>query len=160
MGWKTSDLEPTEEAFRRMASTAVERLVVMTPFLDVNGGEWLRRVLSAAQPGVRRILVLRSLEDTSRRDYPEGFTLLGGWLKEQQVEVYNYSIRRAGVSGRETFHAKVVLCDQSSAYVGSSNLNSASLSHSMEMGIAVTGRAARQVSIVMDSVLKAGHRYL
>ncbi|MHB8744072.1 MAG: phospholipase D-like domain-containing protein, partial [Sulfuricaulis sp.] len=67
--------------------------------------------------------------------------------------VFNYSISRAGASGRETFHAKVVLCDEDSAYVGSSNLTAASLDHSMELGVALTGRAAAQVAIVMEAVL-------
>lgn len=74
------------------------------------------------------------------------------------VAVYNYSIPRLEGYGRETFHAKVVLCDADVAYVGSSNLNSASLEHSMEMGIAVKGKAAADVAIVIEAVLRVAKR--
>lgn len=160
LGWRTSDLEPTEFAFRRMVGVALKRVVIMTPFLDVRGGEWLKQVLLSAGPGVGRTLVLRSLEDRTRNDYPEGFAVLAPWLLEQGVEVYNYSIPRSSGAGRETFHAKVVLCDRTVAYVGSSNLTSASLAHSMEMGVAVTGRAAEHVAVVLDAVLGAGNRVM
>ena len=56
---------------------------------------------------------------------------------------------------RQTFHAKVVLCDDDVAYVGSSNLNAASLEHSMEMGVAMEGKAARDIAIVVEAVLKS-----
>lgn len=160
LGWKTSSLEPTERAFRRMVGTAERRVVVMTPFLDTRGGEWLKQVLLSARPGVCKTLVLRSLEDRNRNDYPEGFAVLAPWLLEQGVEVYNYSIPRSSGAGRETFHAKVVLCDRTAAYVGSSNLTSASLAHSMEMGVEVTGRAAEHVAVVLDAVLGAGSRIM
>lgn len=160
LGWKTSDLEATDDAFRRMVSSAVRRVVVMTPFLDVRGSGWLQRILLSAQEGVRKVLVLRSLEDGNRSDYPEGYTAIAPWLEAQRVEVFNYSIPRVAGGGRETFHAKVVLCDRGSAYVGSSNLNAASLAHSMEMGVTVTGRAAEHVAVVIDAVLSAGTRVI
>lgn len=48
-----------------------------------------------------------------------------------------------------------MLCDDDVAYVGSSNLNAASLEHSMEMGVAMEGKAARDVAMVVEAVLKS-----
>ena len=70
------------------------------------------------------------------------------------MNVYNYSIPRAD-GGRETFHAKAVLCDRCFAYLGSSNITAASLEHSMEMGVVLHGRAAADVAEVIDAVLAA-----
>ena len=67
----------------------------------------------------------------------------------------NYSLPRSNTFGRETFHAKVVLCDSDTAYLGSSNMTSASLEHSMEMGVALRGRAAADVAVVVEAVMKA-----
>jgi len=67
----------------------------------------------------------------------------------------NYSLLRSSTFGRETFHAKVVLCDNDTAYLGSSNMNSASLEHSMEMGVVLKGRAAADVTVIVDAVMKA-----
>jgi len=89
-----------------------------------------------------------------------GYDAIALWLKRESVAVYNYSIARLDTSGRETFHAKVILCDRNAAYVGSSNLNTASLEHSMEMGVLLRGRAAADVAVVLDAVLAASRRIL
>lgn len=152
-GWRTAELETTRDAFQSLASGARKRVLVMTPFLDLRGAEWLCQLFGGVREGVDRILVLRTLESPLRPDYPMGYPKVAGRLRDAGVRVFNYSIPRAGSFGRETFHAKVVLCDEDNAYVGSSNLTAASLEHSMELGIALSGRAAAQVAIVMEAVL-------
>ncbi len=154
LGWRTADLDHTDHAFRSMVRGAQRRVVVMTPFFDRKGAAWLQELLSYVSPGVERTLILRSLEDNRRNDYPLGFDAISPWLKAQGIRVYNYSILR-GDGGRETFHAKAVLCDRTSAYLGSSNITAASLGHSMEMGVVVEGRAAASVAEVIESVLAA-----
>lgn len=155
LGWRTSELEPTDHAFHSIVRAAQQSVVVMTPFFDKKGALWLQELLSYVQVGVDRVLILRSLEDPARRDYPHGYDIIAAWLKAEGVRVFNYSIPRLDGKGRETFHAKVVLCDRSSAYLGSSNLTAASLEHSMEMGIALQGRTAVDVAVVLDAVLAA-----
>lgn len=154
LGWRTTDLEPTEHAFHGMVRAARRRVVVMTPFFDSTGAAWLQELLSYVSLGVERTLILRSLEDNTRKDYPFGFNAISPWLKAQGVRVFNYSIPRAD-GGRETFHAKAVLCDRDTAYLGSSNVTAASLEHSMEMGVVLEGRAAAGVGEVIDAVLAA-----
>ena len=158
-GWKTSDLEATDRAFHRMVRSAQDRVIVMTPFFDVKGALWLQELFSRVHTGVERILVLRSLEDPTRKDYPTGYDSIAIWLKAEGVHVFNYSIPRAEDGGRETFHAKVVLCDGDAAYIGSSNMTAASLEHSMEMGVALQGRAAADVAVVLDAVVNAAIRW-
>lgn len=154
LGWRTAELEATEHAFHGMVRAAQRRVVVMTPFFDSIGADWLQELLSYASPGVERTLILRSLEDNMRKDYPSGFDVISPWLKAQGIRVFNYSIPRKE-GGRETFHAKAVLCDRSAAYLGSSNVTAASLEHSMEMGVVLEGRAAAGVAEVVDAVLAA-----
>lgn len=154
LGWRTTNLEPTEHAFHGMVRAAQRRVVVMTPFFDSTGAAWLQELLSYASPKVERTLILRSLEDNTRKDYPFGFDAISQWLKVQGIQVFNYSIPRMD-GGRETFHAKAVLCDRSAAYLGSSNVTAASLEHSMEMGVVLEGRAAAGVAEVVDAVLAA-----
>lgn len=160
LGWRTFDLEPTEHAFKRMVYEAQSRVVVMTPFFDVTGALWLKELFEGVSEQVTKVLVLRSLEEPTRQDYPKGFDEISPWLAAERVEVYNYSIPRSPGPGRETFHAKVVLCDSDVAYVGSSNVNAASLEHSMEMGVAMRGRAARDVATIVLAVLASARRIL
>lgn len=154
-GWKTSDLEQTDHAFQSMVRTAEKRVVVMTPFFDVKGALWLKELFSLVQPGVERILILRSLDAPNRNDYPQGYDSISIWLKDNSIRVFNYSIPKIEGKGRETFHAKAVLCDHNAAYIGSSNMTVASLEHSMEMGVAVRGRAATDAAVVLDAVISA-----
>lgn len=159
VGWRTMDIEPTNHAFVQLVQQATSRTVVMTPFLDLKGASWLKELFSQTAPGVARVLILRSLEAPGRKDFPEGYSALASWFEEQGIEVYNYSLSRPNGVSRETFHAKVVLCDRSAAYLGSSNMTEASLDYSMEMGVLMTGRAAAQVADVVDAVLKASRRF-
>ncbi|MCP5260358.1 MAG: hypothetical protein H6929_03320 [Rhodoferax sp.] len=154
LGWRTTDLEPTEHAFHGLVRAAQRRVVVMTPFFDSTGAAWLQELLSCVSPGVERTLILRSLENNSRKDYPFGFDALSPWLRAQGIRVFNYSIPRKE-GGRETFHAKAVLCDRSAAYLGSSNVTAASLEHSMEMGVVLQGRAVASIADVIDAVLES-----
>lgn len=158
LGWRAGALESTTQAFIAMLQEAKHRTVVMTPFLDSRGATWLKELFCHTAPNVSRALILRRLEEPHRHDYPSGFDNLRTWLIEQNIRVYNYSLARAGVSGRETFHAKVVLCDDTMAYVGSSNFSAASLEHSMELGVALEGRAAREIAMVVDAVLQVATR--
>lgn len=159
LGWRTTELESTEHAFHGIVRAAQRRVVVMTPFFDSKGAAWLQELLSYVSPGVERLLILRSLEDCTRKDYPVGFDSISPWLKKQSVRVFNYSILRIE-GGRETFHAKAVLCDRNAAYLGSSNVTAASLEHSMEMGVILEGRAAAGVAEVLEAVLAASTCWL
>lgn len=158
-GWRTAELEETQHAFHGIARLARSRLVVMTPFLDSKGAKWVQELFEHLSEDVERVLVLRSLEAPDRADYPRGYDQIAAWLKDEGVCVFNYSIPRVGRSGRETFHAKILLCDDHSAYVGSSNMTAASLEHSMEMGVALSGQAAARVAVVVDAVLASAARW-
>jgi len=155
LGWRTSALESTQHAFHGLVRAAQKRLVVVTPFFDPAGAAWLQELFLLASGKAERILILRSLEDRSRHDYPTGFDAIEPWLRSQGVRVMNYSLPRAAGGGRETFHAKIVLCDRSAAYLGSSNMTGASLEYSMEMGVILHGAAAITVAEVVDALLKA-----
>jgi phosphatidylserine/phosphatidylglycerophosphate/cardiolipin synthase-like enzyme len=160
LGWRTSDLEATDHAFNSLVRSAQRRVIVMTPFFDERGAAWIQELFGFVSVGVERVLILRSLEDSSKRDYPTGFTAIQTWLAAQQVKVFNYSIPRSSGFGRETFHAKVVVADRRYAYVGSSNVTAASLDHSMEMGVALEGKAVAEVAEVIDAVLLASTKVL
>jgi phosphatidylserine/phosphatidylglycerophosphate/cardiolipin synthase-like enzyme len=159
LGWRTTTLEPTNHAFLGLVRGARRRVVVMTPFFDGRGAKWLRELLSQVNPRVERILILRSLEDPTRADYPSGFDDLRPWLKANDIRIYNYSIPRTG-GGRETFHAKTVVCDRSAAYLGSSNMTAASLEYSMELGVVLKGCAATGVADIVDAVLATATNWL
>ncbi len=153
-GFSAGRMEITSEAFGDVAASARGRLVVMTPFLDEHGAKWLADLLRRAKPDVNKVVILRYLKNSSHPSYPIGLGTLRPVLAELGATVHDYAVPRLIGGGMETFHAKVVLADDAYAYVGSANINRASLEHSLEMGILVRGDAARTVANVIDAIIQ------
>ena len=152
-GWHTAELDSTHTALIGMVQGAKQRIVLMTPFLDSAGAERVKGLFEMAAENVEKILILRSLEDDTRYDYPKGYDSIREWLHGKNINILNYSLKRAGSYTRETFHAKVVLCDRSNAYLGSSNMTAASFDYSMEMGVIINGKAVEKVATIIDAVI-------
>jgi phosphatidylserine/phosphatidylglycerophosphate/cardiolipin synthase-like enzyme len=137
-----------------LAQAAVHRLVVMTPFIDASGFRWLRRVFEATPAECRKILIVR---DTDRYAVELGVEH-ADWLRGLQVSVHDYHLSHGAASDRqlpiETFHAKIVVADETLAYVGSANLLSSSEGSCLETGSLVEGAAASDVARLVDAVLR------
>lgn len=144
----------TTDAFLRVARTAQQQLVVMTPFLDARGFSWLKTVMQATSPGAEKALVLR---DADRYAVELGVHQ-NDWIIASAVGVYDYNLPHSHGSGRalpvETFHAKILLADNRLAYVGSANVLGSGNGTSLETGVLVDGAAARQVTRLIDGVLR------
>lgn len=150
---------PTPTAFQRVAIAAQERLVVLMPFVNANGFEWLRDVFQAAGGIVRKYVVLRDIDQ-----YAVDLAVHhADWLRAQQIRVLDYHLSHPPDSSRalpiETFHAKIVLADDRLAYVGSANMLGLGHGTSLEAGVLVDGRAAIQVARLIDGVLYVARRF-
>lgn len=153
-GWQTPRPEETDESMADLFAGAARNIVVMTPFLDQRGGKILKTLLERAQEDVQITLILRNLDRQERKDYPVGFPLILDWLRERRVTVYDYSLQHLPGAPIETFHAKLVLVDEVRAYVGSANMTGASFESSMELGVILSGEAARQLSRFVEVVVR------
>jgi len=144
----------TREMLPVLAEKAKSRFLVMTPFLDDTGAEIVTSLFRNTQAGVRRQLILRKDKDS---DWPPGYISHGEALRKLGVEVFNFRLDK-DMAGNETFHAKVVLADASDVYVGSSNMLKWSFDYSMELGLAVSGRAANRIADIMDAVCQVAEQ--
>jgi phosphatidylserine/phosphatidylglycerophosphate/cardiolipin synthase-like enzyme len=155
-GW--ARLHNTRDALIALASTAKRRLVILSPFLDDVGIEWVEELFTAPPPEVERVLIVRGTNFSLR----ELLESRRGEHARQGIKVYRYAIehdpntRDAKV---ETFHAKIVLCDKDAAYIGSSNMNRASRELSLECGVHIAGPCVRPVATLVDSILSIADRY-
>lgn len=144
----------TTSAFARLAQAASRRLVVMTPFIDAGGFRWLRRVFEATPTDCQKIVVLRNTDQYT----VELGVQHADWLRALNVLVRDYHLPHGAASGRalpiETFHAKLIVADDTLAYVGSANLLNSSEGLSLETGLLVEGAAAIQVARLVDAVLR------
>jgi phosphatidylserine/phosphatidylglycerophosphate/cardiolipin synthase-like enzyme len=139
----------TSDAFFSLARAAREELTVLSPFLDQQGADFLVELFSLCSEGVRRSLICRPLSEPECGD---AFRRCAGDFRRLGLSVYEYALPSLLPSGRETFHAKVVLADASSFYVGSSNFMGSALDRSFECGVIVCGETARQLRYVLAAL--------
>jgi phosphatidylserine/phosphatidylglycerophosphate/cardiolipin synthase-like enzyme len=139
----------TSDAFFSLARAAGEELTVLSPFIDQQGIDLLVEMFSLCPPGVRRSLICRPLSEPECGDALRRRLLD---FKRLDISVYEYALPSPLPSGRETFHAKAVLADDSAFYVGSSNFIGSALDRSFECGVIVRGETARQLRYVVAAI--------
>lgn len=139
----------TSDAFFRLARAAKRDFIVLAPFIDNQGANLLVELFSICAPGVRCHLVCRPL---SEPQCGEAFLRRADDFRRMGVLVYEYALPSTLPSGRETFHAKVVLADEDLFYIGSSNFMGSALDRSFECGVIVKGAVAKELSSVLKAV--------
>lgn len=140
----------TRDLLPMMAEQATQRFAIMTPFIDDTGADIITSLFTNTRPGVRRELIIRSGSDG---EPPIGLARVSEQLNALGVRRYNFRLDRADMAGYETFHAKVVLVDTQTAYVGSANMNRWSFEYSLELGLRVTGKAGGRIAEIIDAVI-------
>jgi phosphatidylserine/phosphatidylglycerophosphate/cardiolipin synthase-like enzyme len=139
----------TSDAFFSLARAAKEELTVLSPFLDHPGADFLLELFALCPDRVRRTLICRPLNEPECGD---AFRRRAADFRRLGISVYEYALPSLLPSGRETFHAKVVLADASSFYVGSSNFMGSALDRSFECGVIVRDETARQLRYVLAAL--------
>jgi phosphatidylserine/phosphatidylglycerophosphate/cardiolipin synthase-like enzyme len=139
----------TSDAFFSLARAATDELTVLSPFPDQQGANFLLELFTLCSDGVRRNLICRPLNEPECGD---AFRRRASDFRRLGVFVYEYALPSLLPWGRETFHAKVVLADASSFYVGSSNFMGSALDRSFECGVIVRGETARQLRYVLAAL--------
>lgn len=141
-------LRDTKQLLPAIAESARTSFGVMTPYFDEVGAKVVLNLFEQT-PAADRYLVLRT---TAAGTPPPGLAAVREELSRLGVSVLNFKLDRADAPGNETFHAKVVLADDTAAYVGSSNMNQWSFQYSLELGLHVRGRAAARIAAVLQAV--------
>lgn len=141
-------LTDTHDAFIHIARRAIDRLVIMVPFIDRAGAAWAAELFEATA-AAQRVLILRDASQLTTCGQA------GVRLKALTTGTFDYCFTTSDSAGElgETFHAKVVLADGISAYVGSANLLRRSRYSNLECGLLVDGPAALTVGVLIDTVL-------
>jgi hypothetical protein len=145
----------TTDAFRSLALEAQSMLTVLVPFIDDYGADFLLNLFSNCRSGVRRCLICRPLSEIHCGPALQGRRTD---IIAQNLEVYEYALPSTLPSRRETFHAKALVVDDKSYYVGSSNFMGSALERSLECGVIVKGDSARELAAVLDAVKRVARR--
>lgn len=144
----TSSFRDTRQVLPKIAEAAVRQFTIMTPYFDEVGAAVVLNLFQRTN-AKERVLVLRSTKDGLP---PPGFHVVRSELEQLAVQVVDFRLDRPDAPGNETFHAKVVLADDTVAYVGSSNMNQWSFEYSLELGVYVRGMAAARIAALLSAV--------
>jgi hypothetical protein len=144
----SSGFKDTRQLLPAISEAARRSFIVMTPFFDEVGAQVVSNLFRLT-PAPDRCLVLRTTKDGLT---PPGLAAVRDDLSSLDVQVLNFRLDRPEAPGNETFHAKVVLADDTAAYVGSSNMNQWSFEYSLELGLYVRGRAAARIAVLMHAI--------
>ncbi len=153
-GFSWTRLYDTKDSLIELASQAERRLVIVSPFLDREGVQWISQLFEATvRKQIERIMVIRG------RDKAETAALCGatGELVCHGVKILGYAIVRDpsfNSASIETFHAKLLLADADKAYVGSANMTRWSRDFSMECGVILRGPCVKPVATLVDAMLE------
>lgn len=131
-----------------LCRNASDELVLTSPFLEVDGMEWLLPGLEGAlERGVDLTLVSREL----RRGQPnhdavrELFSIGRGQPGDLHVYDY-YEPSEESQHPKFTLHSKLLIADRSTAYVGSANFTRYGFQENLEVGVVVEAAAVTSLT--------------
>lgn len=154
-GFLRNKLTLTLPAFEEMAISSEQSLTVMTPFLDEHGVLHIIDLFSRCDADIEKNLILRFLDiDSEHKQYQWAYHKYSQDIADLGVNVYDFSLDRESSSLKETFHAKIISCDDAMAYIGSANMNQYSFFGSMEMGVMIRDNKAKTLGKLLKIILK------
>jgi len=119
----------------KLIINATSDVSIINPYFDADGRTKILPYLKAAvNRGVGIRVISRGAKSLSGRNQAASF--LRPLLKERTHDV---ELRSFQVAQRAPVHAKVLISDSISAYVGSANLTGRSLANNLEVGVVLTG---------------------
>jgi phosphatidylserine/phosphatidylglycerophosphate/cardiolipin synthase-like enzyme len=143
LGLRHAFVETTDNVFTEIARSAENDFTIFAPFLNKEGALWIRDLLITS-PAADRFLILR--------DWSRARPILSPIMTElsaHKVKIFDYFIPYE--DRYETFHAKLLLADDTRAYVGSANFLRYR-KNSLELGVMVKGHAARTIRFISEAM--------
>jgi hypothetical protein len=158
-GFTWARLYDTKDSLIELASQAERRFIIVSPFLDNEGLEWIGHLFEAsAHKDVERTLIVRG------RDEKELEVLRAHQLRLATcgAKILTYAISHdpgLRTPTLETFHAKILLADANRAYIGSANMNRWSRDFSMECGVIISGPCVKPVATLVEAVMSIANHW-
>jgi phosphatidylserine/phosphatidylglycerophosphate/cardiolipin synthase-like enzyme len=159
-GFSWTRLYHTKDSLIELASQAERRIVIISPFLDKEGLEWIEQLFGATgKKSIKRTMILRGRDQAETDVLRKRDLQLPPW----NVDILNYAISHDPALRNpsiETFHAKIILGDDDKAYIGSSNMTRWSRDFSMECGVILRGPCVKPVATLVEAMIKIGNPWV
>jgi phosphatidylserine/phosphatidylglycerophosphate/cardiolipin synthase-like enzyme len=159
-GFSWTRLYDTKDSLIELASQAERRLVIISPFLDREGIEWIEQLFEAtAKKSIKRTMIVRGRDQSESEMLGKHDSQLAAW----GVDILTYAISHDPAfrsPAIETFHAKILLADGDKAYIGSANMTRWSRDFSMECGVILRGPSVKPVATLVDAMIKISNAWV
>lgn len=149
--------EEIEPALMRLAAEAERDLWIVNPFFDEYGAQrLLPSMLGAAKSGVKIWILGRQLGRAGGQGSNEAIQdIASAFIKEDlapMIEIRDFY--RQDEQGRQLYalHTKMMIADESVAYIGSANLTRHCLRNNFELGVILRGEGVRPLSELTRSL--------
>lgn len=164
----TFGMDQLMSALASEIKTTNDSIVLMAPFFEGSGFKRLREVLAdALERGVELTIITRYLvdRDSHNREVINTFVryLANNRGVADQVQTVDYTVWDDSVPASDrtqdgarpmfTLHAKVMLFDHDTAYVGSANVTDYGFDRYLELGVLLHGHIAGQYRDLCEFVL-------
>jgi phosphatidylserine/phosphatidylglycerophosphate/cardiolipin synthase-like enzyme len=149
------DMRQISSALLDVCRTADDSLLVVSPFLESQGIEWLQPGIEGAiRRGVDVTIVSRELREgePNMRALAELVEIEGG--QHGRLRVYDYyEPDPNSEKPLYTLHSKVIVADEREAYIGSANFTNYGLSQNLEVGVILRGEEVADLQAVFAAVI-------
>ena len=128
-----------------LIDTSTNTLKIMISYADIStSNHFIKKIMHKLELGVSVYILLRSMTDMG--DYFSEFVKSNmGRIDNLYVKIFN---------GEGNLHAKSIISDATSAYIGSANFLKSSLHKNLELGLLVTGQTAEELGLYFDQIWK------
>lgn len=133
-----------------------ESIVLVSPYLEVSGMDWLFPGLEGAlERGVDLTLVSRELNEGEPNFRAIERLVAVAEECDGELTVYDYYQPRSDSDKPlYTLHSKVLLADDSTAYLGSANFTKYGFSENLEVGVVLQGSKVNQLADLLSHVIE------
>ena len=121
VGYKESRNDRTDAFIRGSMEKFKKRFVIMMQFMDVVGAKWVLETFEGSAKHVDKIIVSCFVTGDNDMRSSSGLKAYSREFSALDVKLLELSIFASDTLFLETFHAKLLLVDDHTVYVGSSN---------------------------------------
>lgn len=149
------DMRQISSALLDVCRTAQDTLLIVSPYLESQGVEWLQPGIEGAiRRGVDVTVISRELRkgEPNMTALTDLFEITGEANGTLRVFDY-YEPDPNSQKPLYTLHSKVLIADERTAYIGSANFTNYGLSQNLEVGVILSGDDVRDLQSVFDSVI-------
>jgi len=145
------------DEFEKLFQSASNSIKICSPFIDWNGFSYFKDIfLSKAKNNVNIQILSREIDKQNNpykhQELNKIYTLFKDNFLSPLVDIRNYHFETEDKRLASSIHAKLIIIDNKSAYVGSGEIRENSFTKNLEIGVILTGKKIKEFVLIFDNL--------